>query len=446
MLMMRARVQEHRWVDHPAAAVMEARVPGQWVDRPAAMVMEAREQGRCWIDHPAAAVMEARVQGRHWVDRPSDAKFHDMFIHIILEPRDFIPWNNEDNIVSFETEDLIRRLHSVVFVPILFLIGAPANVINMAVFHKQGLKERINVCLFALSLADFCYLTCVMVLYAEQLYLQFTTKETFGPVYRWIANQNLLGFYGFTWVSQVLSAIIASERCFCIFRPLRSHTILRTSTTTAVIIIAFIIIIGVYFVVASRYYIICAYDPITDSVIMTGIGGEFYYRHKNLVDFLDGFIYGVGLPWVMIIIVTSTTIVTAVKLRQAAKWRAGISSRGGDDGGGDGGGMSVRDIALTKMLVYNSVFFIICVFPIGLFRFILFFMPEMNAGRRNHNFFVTCLWILNITSYINATFNFLIYYTMGSRYRQTLRGLPCFRWCMRGKTHTREGGKEGNYY
>ncbi|KAL8591546.1 hypothetical protein ACOMHN_055513 [Nucella lapillus] len=71
MLMMRARVQGHRWVDHPAAAVMEARVLGQWVDRPAAMVMEAREQGRCWIDHPAAAVMEARVQGRHWVDCPS---------------------------------------------------------------------------------------------------------------------------------------------------------------------------------------------------------------------------------------------------------------------------------------------------------------------------------------------------------------------------------------
>ncbi|KAL8581320.1 WD repeat-containing protein 35 [Nucella lapillus] len=71
MSMMRARVQGHRWVDHPAASVMEARVPGQWVDHPAAVVMEAREQGRCWIDHPAAAVMEARVQGRHWVDRPS---------------------------------------------------------------------------------------------------------------------------------------------------------------------------------------------------------------------------------------------------------------------------------------------------------------------------------------------------------------------------------------
>ncbi|KAL8625314.1 hypothetical protein ACOMHN_030072 [Nucella lapillus] len=74
MSMMRARVRGHRWVDHPVAAVMKARVPGQWVDCPAAVVMEAREQGRCWIDHPAVAVMEARVQGRHWVDRPSVGK------------------------------------------------------------------------------------------------------------------------------------------------------------------------------------------------------------------------------------------------------------------------------------------------------------------------------------------------------------------------------------
>ncbi|KAL8562877.1 hypothetical protein ACOMHN_004569 [Nucella lapillus] len=74
MSMMRARVRGHRWVDHPAAAVMKARVPGQWVDCPAAVVMEAREQGCCWIDHPAVAVMEARVQGRHWVDRPSVGK------------------------------------------------------------------------------------------------------------------------------------------------------------------------------------------------------------------------------------------------------------------------------------------------------------------------------------------------------------------------------------
>ena len=96
---------------------------------------------------------------------------------IILQFHDFVPWDNPDNIVSFEVEDLIRRLKDVVSLPILFLIGGPANVINMAVFYKQGLKERINVCLFTLSLADGLYLVNNMLWYGEQLYIQFTTKE-----------------------------------------------------------------------------------------------------------------------------------------------------------------------------------------------------------------------------------------------------------------------------
>ena len=96
---------------------------------------------------------------------------------ISLQYQDFIPWDNPDNIISFQVEDLTRRLKDVFFLPILFLIGGPANVINMAVFYKQGLKERINVCLFALSLADGLYLASNMLWFGEQLHLQFTTKE-----------------------------------------------------------------------------------------------------------------------------------------------------------------------------------------------------------------------------------------------------------------------------
>ena len=97
---------------------------------------------------------------------------------LILQFHEFIPWNNPDNILSFEVEDLVHMLKDLVFLPILFLIGGPANVINMAVFYKQGLKERINVCLFALSLADGLYLINNMLMYGEQIYLRFTTKET----------------------------------------------------------------------------------------------------------------------------------------------------------------------------------------------------------------------------------------------------------------------------
>ena len=110
----------------------------------------------------------------------SDTIFNNTSEHpgcLILQFQSFIPWDNPDNIISFQTENLVRRLKDVLFLPILFLIGGPANVINMAVFYKQGLKERINVCLFALSLADELYLANSMLWYGEQLYFQFTTKE-----------------------------------------------------------------------------------------------------------------------------------------------------------------------------------------------------------------------------------------------------------------------------
>ena len=92
-----------------------------------------------------------------------------------LHYQDFLPWDNPTNVISAETEDLVRRWKNAVVLPILFLIGGPANVLNMAVFYKQGLKERINVCLFALSLADFLFVLQTFVLYIESV--AFAQKE-----------------------------------------------------------------------------------------------------------------------------------------------------------------------------------------------------------------------------------------------------------------------------
>ena len=174
-----------------------------------------------------------------------------------------------------------------------------------------------------------------------------------------MTNHYLLGFYGLAGVSQILSAIIASERCFCILQPLRSQTVLRTSTMTAIIVAVNILVVGLYFLVLARYKIVCAFIPTSGIVIMMFTGSEFYFRNQKVMDFLFVYVYGAGLDSVMMVVVTTTTIITAVKLRQAAAWRAGTSSSGS---------VSSREIALTRMLVFNSVFFIVCVLPIALFR------------------------------------------------------------------------------
>ena len=52
-------------------------------------------------------------------------------------------------------------------------------------------------------------------------------------------------------------------------------------------------------------------------------------------------------------------------------------------------------------------------------------MPELNTGRRYQNTFLTVLWSLEIASYINSSFNIFVYYSMGSRYRETVKALFC---------------------
>ena len=97
----------------------------------------------------------------------------------ILHFDGFVPWDNPDNLVSLEAEAFTERLKGAIVLPLMFLIGGPANVINMAVFYKQGLKERINLCLFALSLADELYLIYCMFLNGESIHGQFTSSPRY---------------------------------------------------------------------------------------------------------------------------------------------------------------------------------------------------------------------------------------------------------------------------
>ena len=179
-------------------------------------------------------------------------------------------------------------------------------------------------------------------------------------------NHNMLALYGFGFVSQVLSAIIASERCFCILQPLRSQTVLRTSTTIAIIVVVNIVVVGLFFLVMFRYRTSCAYDPVSQKTFILEVAGQFYLDHRKAIENLDTIVFGSFLPGATMAVVTTTTMITTIKLRQAAAWRAEMSSSVR---------MTSQEIALTKMLVGCSVFFIVAVSPLVSFRLLASHVP-----------------------------------------------------------------------
>ena len=68
------------------------------------------------------------------------------------------------------------RLATVVaadLVPVVSLLGVVGNTLNVAVFFRQGLRERVNVCLFSLALADLAVCTLYFLLYGYGVVTQF---------------------------------------------------------------------------------------------------------------------------------------------------------------------------------------------------------------------------------------------------------------------------------
>ena len=324
---------------------------------------------------------------------------------------DFLPWDNPDNLVSKEAEKAVDTAVAVVFLPILFLVSIPVNVINVTVFWRQGLKERINLCLFSLSLVDLLYMFHSFLLNVDRLYLESTRDPSkLGLTFKFIVDHKLVGFRGLSWVSGFLSMLIACERCFCVVSPLRSKTILQTGTTAALIILSSLIILTGFFFVCTRWSIACIFNPLTGVTSDTIYGSEFYIQNRQVLDILDGIVYGLVLPALYVIVVLVTTVLTSLRLRQMANWREKTSSAS----------VSPREVALTRMLIGISVLYVVCTMPTLTLGLCILFVPDISLNGRYYNTFNLMVSVFELFSYINASVNFFVYCFLGSKYKETL--------------------------
>ena len=69
------------------------------------------------------------------------------------------------------------------------------------------------------------------------------------------------------------------------------------------------------------------------------------------------------------------------------------------------------------------------------------FVPELNTGRRYQNTYLMMAWLLEIAAYINCSFNIFVYYSMGSRYRETMNELFCKSRRITAKSANRDKGQ-----
>ena len=139
----------------------------------------------------------------------------------------FIPCDNPENLVDKATREEVEGLLLMTVLPSLELFGVTTNVINCMVFVRQGLRDRINLCLFSLALADTSFLL-FMFLAKFFPFLGLFDREL-GGYWRQKHLSTVLGpMMGTMNISNLMTMIISVERCICVVSPFTAKRFLKT--------------------------------------------------------------------------------------------------------------------------------------------------------------------------------------------------------------------------
>ena len=325
----------------------------------------------------------------------------------------FIPWNNPHNVISVKTLFSFEKVVACGVNLILFSIGVPTNLLNCLVFYRQGLRDRMNLCLFSLALVDLLYITffyligsyCLVgqLLPEVEEWLKYFMRKYFTGLYR-----------GFLYSSGCLTTVIAVERCLCVTLPLKAATLVKTRTIAVIIVGVVVLIQVVCLLYPFELSIDSREDPHTGKITVFLTTTEFYFQHKVLYDVVENTFLMIVIPFTTFTVVTIATAITVVQLKRAIAWRHGSSTSAASD---------AREMALVKMLVVVSLIYIASTAPniaLGLTKLLVL---DFNHTQKYANIFVASHLMYLVIAQANSSVNFYVYLFRSSRFRQELHSL-----------------------
>ena len=139
----------------------------------------------------------------------------------------FIPCDNAENLVDKATREEVEGLLLMTVLPSLELFGVTTNVINCMVFVRQGLRDRINLCLFSLALADTSFL---LFMFSGRFFpfLGLFDRELREFWSEKFLNTVLGPTQGTMNISNLMTMVISVERCICVVSPFTAKRFLKT--------------------------------------------------------------------------------------------------------------------------------------------------------------------------------------------------------------------------
>ncbi|CAG5120540.1 unnamed protein product [Candidula unifasciata] len=307
-------------------------------------------------------------------------------------------------------QQIIPLINAIFLCAFVSFFGIIANIINLIVYYRQGLKSTINLSLFALAVAD---LMCLLV---QEWMVTVYFMSCLGVAVDYSDFFHLTGGLPHETLTRLTTSItvyITAERCICVVFPLKMKQIITIKRTAFILIFIYVVTFSSWIPLYSTSSLVWKFIPELNRTILTSVTKAGKEEMDKVLYFINA-IFGVA----SVSTVICFTSVLICMLRAKSVWRRSVSIQHNTDNA-----MSNRERTTSTMVVLIAVILVVCYMPSVILCVVTFIEPEFNFGRRYVVIFDVFWSFAILFEDISSSINILLYIKMSSKYRNTLKTL-----------------------
>ncbi|GFN82686.1 chemosensory receptor a [Plakobranchus ocellatus] len=236
--------------------------------------------------------------------------------------------------------------------PALILLGLSANVTNIAVFLKTGVKDSITILLLSLSMSDLLYLILMTPKVCSFIIFRYS------PDWPWPFDINIcmelfywpaITCYDF---SAFMSVWLGVTRCACVAMPLQFKSVFTKARTVKLIVASLVVAVSLRMPIISVYRV----EWRTNSNTNTSFAVLAKYN-RAVMTRINDILNRNSILYINFIIMIACVSVLSVKLYQASRIRRSCISAHATQQSSEKSnhqGRSSRDLHVIQSVVLPS--------------------------------------------------------------------------------------------
>lgn len=313
-----------------------------------------------------------------------------------------------DKLISDHDYRIYELVNFSIITTVISVCGVVTNLMNIAVFYRQGFDNTMNISFLGLSISDLCSLVTMLLcnMFMSPFFRNVGARVASTEMQYLIAG---LPHICFVRITSWITVFVTAERCLCITFPLKIKQMITPRRTTLVICTIYTLIILSF----EPEYETCYYGWKFDITANTTVIGLLFRNNRQRVEGVTFIVFGM-LGFVSFIMVIIFTLILVTQLNKKSKWRkdANLEKFQSES-------ISSRDRKTVAMVAMIATVLIVCYTPGVIVSMATFCVPEFSVTGRYVNAYFTGWSFVVIFESFNSSVNIFLYYYMSSKYRET---------------------------